>query len=235
MKRIFAVLMMLVMLLSCSAMAETTSLTVRGSGVVSVTADVANIVLGVRESAADVRVAQATVNEKINAIYAALIEAGVESKDIGTESIYIYANYDYSNGEELLVGYTASNNISVTTVQIDKVGEYIDAAFAAGANTLDMVNFSSRDNAEAQKEALELAVQNAYEKAEVIAAAAGMEIVSVKSFDETAENYYSTSGAKYSNFRAEGAAEDTSTMVQASSLQISASIIVEFELDKGES
>lgn len=235
MKRLFAAIIAAIMLFSCAAVAEGTVLTVRGSGVVNVSADIASVVLGVRESAADVREAQATVNEKINAIFAALTEAGIESKDIGTESIYIYANYDYSDGEERLAGYTASNSLCVTTAQIDKVGEYIDIAFAAGANTLDTVRFSSRDNAEAQKEALELAVQNAYEKAEIIAAAAGMEIVSVKSFDETEERYSVDAGAKYSNARTEGAALDHPTMVQASSLQITASVLVEFELSKGES
>ena len=234
MKKILVIL--LAMLLLCgSALAEKTELTVRGTGVVSVTADVARVVLGVRESAADVRVAQATVNEKINAICAALIEAGVSSKDIGTESIFIYANYDYSDGDERLVGYTAMNTISVSTSAIDKMGEYIDIAFAAGANTLDTVNFSSLGNEEAQKEALQLAVQNAYEKAEVIAKAAGMKIVSVKSLDETEDRYSIDAGAKYSNARVEGAAVDQSTMVQASSLQIEASVLVEFELDEDDS
>lgn len=236
MKRILAALIVFVMILTCPAVAEATTLKVRGSGVVTVTADVACVVLGVRESAEDVRVAQATVNEKINAIFSALIEAGIESKDIGTESIYIYANYDYSSrGEEQITGYTASNTISLTTTQIDKVGEYIDIAFAAGANSLDVIRFSSQDNTEAQKEALELAVQSAYEKAEIIAAAAGMEIISVISFDETEELYGLDTGAKYSNARTEGAVADQSTLVQASSLQITASVLVEFELDKGES
>lgn len=234
MRRILSFLLAAMLLLSCAALAEdTTTLTVRGTGVVSVTADVACVVLGVREMAADVREAQATVNEKINAIYDALIEAGVEPKDIGTESIYIYASYDYSNGEERLVGYNASNNISVTTQQIDRMGEFIDVAFAAGANSLDSVNFSSLDNADAQKEALELAVQGAFEKAEVIAAAAGMKILRVKSFDETQDRYTVDTGAKYSNVRTEGAALDRSTMVQASSLQIEASVLVEFELCEG--
>lgn len=217
---------------SGGALAEKTELTVRGTGVVSVTADVARVVLGVWETAPDVRVAQATVNEKINAICAALLEAGVESKNIGTESIFICANYDYSDGEERLAGYTATNTIAITTFSIDKMGEYIDIAFEAGANTLDMVNFSSQGNEEAQKEALQLAVQNAYEKAEVIAQAAGMEIVSVKSIDETEERYATDTGAKYSNARVEAAAAGQSTMVQASSLQIEASVLVEFELDE---
>lgn len=235
MKHVFAAFLAVMMLFSSMAFAEeATTLTVRGTGVVSVTADVARVVLGVREIAADVREAQATVNAKINAIYAALVEAGVDAKDIGTESIYIYANYDYSDGEERLAGYTATNTICVNTAQIDRMGEFIDVAFAAGANSLDSVQFSSLDNAEAQKEALQLAVQSAYEKAEVIAAAAGMEIVRVKSFDETEDRYTTDSGAKYSNARTEGAAMDYSTMVQASTLQIEASVLVEFELNKGD-
>ena len=230
-------LAMILLLDGGAALAEGTSLVVRGTGIVSVTADVAQIVLGVREASSDVREAQRLVNEKIDAIYDALLEAGIDSKDIGTESLYIYANYDYSGDEERLAGYTASNTISITTSQIDSVGAYIDTAFEAGANTLDSVYFSSRDNEEAQQEALELAVQNAYEKAEIIAKAAGMHIASVKAFDETSQDYYysSDAGAKYSNARAEAADGATATRVQASSLQIQASIVVEFELSEGES
>ncbi|MGN0803294.1 MAG: SIMPL domain-containing protein [Candidatus Faecivicinus sp.] len=235
MKRWMIVLLALVLFGTTTALAETTTLTVRGTGVVGVTADVAQIVLGVREVSTDVREAQATVNEKINAICDALIEAGVDQKDIGTESLYIYANYDYSGDEQRLTGYTASNTISITTSQIDSVGAYIDIAFEGGANTLDSVDFSSRDNEDAQKEALELAVQNAYEKAEVIANAAGMEIVAVKSFDESEQSYSVDTGAKYSNARIEAGTGDQSTRVQASSLQIQATVLVEFELSKGDS
>lgn len=230
MKRILSMMMAFVLLIPAFAYAEPASLKVQGNGVVNVTADVARVVLGVRESVSDVKLAQSTVNEKINAIFDALIAAGVQSKDIGTESIYIYANYDYSGDEERLVSYTASNGISIVTSDIDKLGEYIDIAFDAGANSLDTVEFSSQDNTEAQQEALKLAVENAYEKAEVIAEAAGMEIVSVKTFDETVEQGYADTTAKYSNARVEDAAGESATRVQASSLKVQASVIVEFEL-----
>lgn len=231
MKRIAALIIALSLLIASCAFAEPTMLRVQGNGVVNVTADVARVVLGVRESVADVKIAQSTVNEKINAIYEALTAAGVQSKDIATESIYIFANYDYSGEEERLTGYTASNSISIVTSDIDKMGEYIDIAFEAGANSLDSVEFSAQDNTEAQQEALKLAVENAYEKAAVIAEAAGLEIVSVRSFDETQnQGGFSDVSAKYSNARTEGAAGDSSTMLQASSLQIYASVVVEFEL-----
>lgn len=235
MKRTAAFLLMFMMLFSFTAVAEETVLTVSGSGVVSVPADQVRIVLGVQDSSADVLEVQAQVNGKINAIYNALIAAGVEKKNIGTESIYIYANYDYSEDMPRLTGYTASNTISITTSEIDKSGEYIDIAFRSGANTLETLDFSAKNTEAAQAEALALAVQNAFEKAQIIAEAAGMEISDVKSLDETAEYYGASTGAKYSNMRAEGAVTDSSTMVQASSLQVEATIKVEFELSKGES
>lgn len=235
MKRFFAILMAMIMLLTVSAMAEMeysegTTLKVRGTGVVSVTADQVCVVLGVREMSADVLEVQATVNQKINTIYDALIEAGVENKNIATESLYIYANYDYSGETERLIGYTATNTISITTDNIDKMGEYIDIAFQAGANTLDSVNFSSKNNSDAKEQALQLAVQSAYEKAEIIAKAAGMSIAQVKSIDETVENYYNDSGAIYSNARSEALAADGATKLQASSLSVDATVVVEFEL-----
>lgn len=232
MKRFAAIVIAAVLMLTAGAFAEPTLLKVQGNGVVNVTADVARVVIGVRESVSDVMLAQATVNEKINAIYEALTEAGVESKDIATESIYIFANYDYSGEEERLTGYTASNSISIVTSDIDKMGEYIDTAFEAGANSLDSVEFSSQDSTEAQKDALKLAVENAYEKAAVIAEAAGMEIIAVKSFVESEDQYYSDTSAKFSNARVEAAAGDSSTKLQASSLQVHASVLVEFELDE---
>lgn len=235
MKRIAVCILLIVIFLLTTASAEGTILTVSGSGVVSVPADQVRIVLGVQDSSADVLEVQAQVNGKINAIYNALIAAGVEKKNIGTESIYIYANYDYSEDMPRLTGYTASNTISITTSEIDKSGEYIDIAFCSGANTLDSLDFSAKNTQDAQAEALTLAVQNAFEKAQIIAEAAGLEISGVKSMDETAEYYGASTGAKYSNMRTEGAAVDSSTTVQASSLQVEATIKVEFELSKGES
>lgn len=235
MKRILALLMALTLCFAATAaLAETTSLTVKGNGAVTVTADRACVTLGVRETSADALEAQSAVNAKINAIYEALLAAGVEKKDIGTDSLYLYANYDYSEEIEKIVGYTASNMLSVQTTQLEKLGEYIDVAFGAGANVLDYVQFTAQNSEDAQKEALELAVQNAYEKAEVIAAAMGKTIHSVTSVTEE-DRYSADAGAKTSNARAtEAASAEDSTLVQASSLQISACVTVEFELSEGE-
>lgn len=115
-KLIAAMLALIVCAVGMNALAEETKLSVSGTGVVSVLADQVSVTLGVTETNAEVKAAQEAVNAKINAIYDALIAAGVEKKDIGTDRISIRAEYSDSSilrsGGEL-TGYTASNTITI--------------------------------------------------------------------------------------------------------------------------
>ena len=233
MRKVLAAVLAAMLLLSCAALAEEAGapvMTVYGSGVVSVLADQATVVLGVEEKAEDVLEAQNAVNEKINAIYDALIEYGVEPKNIGTDQIYITANYDYSQDVPQLIGYEASNMISVQTTDIESVGDLIDLAFEAGANELNGVNFSASNTEEAKQQALTLAVQNAMTKAQTLADAAGVGIGSILSIEEQqSSSYYGAApGAAYMNLREE--ADSASTLVQASTIEVSASVVMEFEM-----
>lgn len=234
MKRMLAIEMVLMVLFCASALAEpgSTSLTVAGAGVVSIMADQASVVVGVEEISDNVLEAQSSVNSKINAISEALLQAGVEPKNLSTEQIYIDTNYDTTFTVRRMTGYTVSNRISITTSEIDKLGEYIDLAFKAGANTLGSVSFSAKETEPAQEEALRLAVENAREKAEVIADASGLEIVRIVSIDESSEVYGYNGTAKYSNLRL-SESSDAATMVQAASLEVRATVKIEFELAEG--
>ena len=233
MRKVLAAILAAMLLLSCAALAEEAGapvMTVYGSGVVSVLADQATVVLGVEEKAEDVLEAQNAVNEKINAIYDALIEYGVEPKNIGTDRINILANYSYPLDIQVLDGYTASNTLEVRTTDIDSVGEIIDVAFEAGANELNGVNLSASNTEEAKQQALTLAVQNAMTKAQTLADAAGVGIGSILSIEEQqSSSYYGAApGAAYMNLREE--ADSASTLVQASTIEVSASVVMEFEM-----
>jgi len=188
MKRVFICLISLLLLCNsviCSvAETEQTILTVQGDGVVYMDADQATITIGVREAAPDVMKAQSAVNGKMAAIIQVLTEKGIEKNNLFTNTIGIYPNYDYSGSDEKIAGYTAYNSVSVLTTDIEQVGAYIDSAFAAGANTLDNVQFSASDTQAANDQALTLAVKNAMDKANVLAKAAGMEVKFIKAIHE---------------------------------------------------
>lgn len=201
-----------------------TVLSVQGNGVVYMDADQATITIGVRETAEDVMAAQTAVNTKMAAIIDVLTEKGIEAKNLYTNMINIYPNYDYSESDNKIIGYTAYNSISALTTDIDQVGAYIDSAFAAGANTLDNVQFSASDTQLANDQALELAIKNAIDKANVLAKAAGMEVKFIKAIQE--ETNYNSMNTAYRADKFESSAAG-STQVLASQLQISASVSIE--------
>lgn len=234
MKKLLVLLTCVALLALCAGPAlaegEGTKLSVSGNGTVLVKSDLAIVTVGVREASADVLVAQATVNEKIAAIKQALLDAGVQETEINTDSINIYANYDYSDNTEVIVGYTANNSLSVRTTDIDNVGALIDAAFAAGANTLDNVQFTVQDDSEAREQALTKAVEDARRKADVLAAAVGMQVTAIESIAESGVYTYDS----MRNFaQMDAAATEGSgagTLVQAALVSVDASVSMDFIL-----
>lgn len=232
MKKMFAMLLCLAILAlgTGAALAEGTKLTVSGSGTVLVESDLAVVTVGVREASTDVLVAQSTVNEKIAAIKQSLLDAGAKESEINTDSINIYANYDYSDNTEVIVGYTANNTLSVRTTDIDNVGALIDAAFAAGANTLDNVQFTVQDDSEAREQALTKAVEDARRKADVLAAAAGLQIASIESIAESGVYTYDSMRNYAMMDEATTESGGAGTLVQAALVSVDASVSMEFEL-----
>ena len=233
MKKMFAMLLCLAILAlgTGAALADGTTLSVTGSGTVLVESDLAIVTVGVQETSKDVLEAQSTVNEKIAAIKQALLDAGVEESSINTDSINIYANYDYSDNTEVIVGYTARNSLSVRTTDMDNVGSLIDAAFAAGANTLDNVQFTVQDDTQAREQALTMAVEEARRKADVLASAAGLQVASIERISEGGVSVYDS----MRNYAADTvmAAEESGgagTLVQAALVSVDAMVSMEFEL-----
>jgi len=231
MKRMIAALLVLALLLGTAAMAEGT-LNVSGTGTVYMEADRVSATLGVRLSGADVAQLQQQANETVNAICADLEAAGLEKKDIATANIYIYPQYDYIDGGEKIVGYTVNNSLSIQTEEIDRIGNLIDIAFAAGANTFDSISFTAEDDSAARKQALELAVQNAKNKAEIIAAAAGKSLGGILLISEGSQGSYTTydNGPNVAYARTEGAAKDSTTIVRAAQVSVSATVEISYEL-----
>ena len=235
MKKLLVLLTCVALLALCAGPAlaegEGTKLSVSGNGTVLVESDLAIVTVGVREASADVLVAQATVNEKIAAIKQALLDAGVQETEINTDSINIYANYDYSDNTEVIVGYTANNSLSVRTTDIDNVGALIDAAFAAGANTLDNVQFTVQDDTQAREQALTMAVEDARRKADVLASAAGLQVASIERISEGGVSVYD-SMRNYAADTVMAAKESggAGTLVQAALVSVDAMVSMEFEL-----
>jgi uncharacterized protein YggE len=235
MRRFIFALVCILYLLGASAMADAPVVSVQGNSIVSVTPDTATIELGVREVAEDVSKAQARVNEKLTAVIEKLEQMGVGRESIHTSSINIYQDYNYSDSmsTEPVIRYVAENSISVQFNDIDHAGDYIDAVFEAGANTFTGISFDASNTENEKKRALELAVENARQKADVLAAAAGMKITGIKAIREEAYGGYVNYKASNSyDFRMEEAASaGYATPVLTDKIQISASVSIDYKME----
>ena len=225
---------MILLLTAASVFAEDTPITVNGTGEIRVSADTAVISLGVSARNKDVLAAQQEVNASIASIRQALIGEGVKEEDINTEFINIYAMYDYQDGEEMLEAYNASSTLAIKVTDMEKVGSLIDAAFAAGANTLNGITFSASDTKDAENEALKDAVLNAGAKAEVLAEASGLKITGVKMISEgSVFNYENNVGNVYAkNMDAAMSESAAGTVVQAAIMIVSATVSVTYTAEE---
>ena len=230
MKKAFLLFLALFMMIAVvPAMAET-KITVNGTGEIRVSADTAVISLGVEARDKNVLKAQQKVNEDIAAIRTVLTEQGIKEENINTEFINIYAIYDYQNGQDQLAAYNASSTLAIKVTDMEKVGALIDAAFAAGANTLNGISFSASDTEEAKNEALKMAVADASNKAGILAEASGLEIAGIETISEGGVFSYENN---IGNVYAKGidtleSAADAGTVVQAAKLIVNASVTITF-------
>ncbi len=231
MKKTAATILMVLFLLVTGVAGAETQIVVSGSGETQVTADTAVISLGVSARDQDVLKAQQKVNATIAAIRKALTEQGVKEDCINTDYLNIYAVYDYANESEQIAAYNANSTLAVRVTDMESTGTLIDAAFAAGANTLNGISFSASHTEEAKAESLRKAVAQARAHAEVLAEAAGLRITGMEVISDQGVYSYGNSVGNFSAksmYAAEETEEDAGTVVQAAKLIVNATVSITF-------
>ena len=117
-------------------------------------------------------------------VFEAVKALGIEEKDISTESLYLNPSYDWTEGRQNLRGYEANQQLRVKVRDLDKVSDVLSAVTNAGANQVGGVTFTIDDPQALRAEAREKAIQNAQEKAQVLADQLGVNIVKLQNFNE---------------------------------------------------
>lgn len=207
-----------------TASAEHT-ISVSGTGHIVLSPDTADLRLGVSSTAKTVKEARSLAATSMTAVIASLKKLGIADKDIQTTMLSLQPTYDYSTNTNppRLTGYQLSNAVAVTIRDLDKVGDAIDAALAAGATSLDGVSFRVADQTAAERQARQAAMTEAKAKAKSLADAAGVSIAGVVSISETVAPvpypiyYGAAAGAP---------AKDVATPVQPGSSEITISVAV---------
>ena len=151
-----------------------------GEGSVTLPPDRAQVRSGVTTTAKTAKEATEANSRLMAAVNAAVLNAGVEQKDIQTTRFSLHPVYvRQQNTEPKLSGFSVSNQVEVTIRQIANVGEILDRLVTAGATEAGSVEFLHSDTSKPLDQAREAAMADAKRKAELYARAAGLSLGSV--------------------------------------------------------
>ena len=161
------------------------SIRVTGDAKVTARPDRVQIDIGVTTRAAQSQEAASQNARQVDAVLAAVRKA-TPAAVLKTISYSLNPTYQYhSNGEEpTITGYSAVNVVQVTLDDLAKIGTVIDSATLAGANHVQGIQFTLRDQDAVRAEALRQAATRARAEAEVLAAALGLKVLRVLSVEE---------------------------------------------------
>lgn len=212
------------------------TITVSGSGEVRADPDEANVRLGVEAQHEDAARAQDEASRIAGAILDAVAELGVPEEAVQTSRLVLHPVYDQGPRpqsrprEPEIVGYRASNVVSVRLEDLTKVGPVIDAAVDAGANRVEGVDFQLQDDLEARQEALRKAVEDARAKAQAMAAALGVELGQVL---DAQEGGVHIAVPRFGGVRAEAmemSVRSADTPVAAGEITVSANVTLRYRI-----
>ncbi len=162
---------------------------VSGQASVSAAPDIAQAQLGVQTFAVSVDEALQSNNSRMDAIITALKAQGIADADLQTSNFSVQPQYDFEKETRDIVGYWVNNSVALTFRDLNQVGTALQAALDAGANTVNDLRFTIDDSAALLAEARTLAVADARQRAETLAAAAGVKLGAALDIRESSGSY----------------------------------------------
>ncbi len=177
-----------------SGIAPTNTITVQGEGEVFAIPDTATFSFSVIKKGETAEVVQNGAAEISNKVIEYLKEKGIEEKDIKTTSYNVYPRYEYEQrvcitypcdrGDRILIGFEINQSVRVKVRDISKAGELLSGIGSFGVERISGLSFIIDDEDGLKREARQIAVADAKEKAEALAADLDVQLVRIVNFNE---------------------------------------------------
>lgn len=191
-----------------------------GSSTLSVNPDQATLETGVVTFAATAQDSAQQNATQTTAVLNALKSVLGANGTIQTQSYSVSPRY--APNTNTIVGYTTSNTLRVTSTDLSIIGQLIDAANAAGANTVGGLNFGLQNSDPVVQQALTAATKVAMAHATAIATGLGGKVGPVVSAQE---------GTSYTPIVYAGSgAASVSTPVQTGTVNVYGSVTLVVQL-----
>lgn len=200
-------------------------ITVYGTSEVQVVPDTVIISMGVENTSKSLTDAESENSYKVNNIINILVDYGIEKEHIKTRNFSVYPKYDFSNGQSFL-DYQISNYIDFKTKNIENISEVIAQLTEVGANHFNGISFSLENSDEAYSQALEQAINNAWNKAYSMIG----NNIELYIIDITEESVYSNYRGFFDNYTAKSSSENS--IIMQGEINIKANVRVVFGYNK---
>ncbi|HXG85992.1 MAG TPA: SIMPL domain-containing protein [Pyrinomonadaceae bacterium] len=166
-----------------------TTVTVSGDARVTAQPDTATVSVSVVTQNKNATEAQRQNAALTTAVLNALKRAVGNAAEIKTSGYSLVPQRVYrENQPPTITGYETRNSITVTLRELNRVGTVTDAATQAGANNIDGIAFSLRDDPQARNQSLSEATREALGKANALAQTLGGRVVGIVAVEEESGN-----------------------------------------------
>jgi len=204
------------------------TISVSGTGEAVLTPDLAYINAGVHTEDKDAAKAVADNNNQAQKVIDSLKVMGVDEKDIQTTNFSIrpQQKYDSEGKPTGEIMYIVDNSVRVTVRDLDTIGELLNAVVAAGANSINGIQFDVADKTLALSAARKAAMQNAQTIAQELADAGGVTLADI----QTITTYSNDAPVPIYVERAVGAMMDSSVPISPGQTSITVQVSVVYAI-----
>jgi uncharacterized protein YggE len=222
--------------------ASTNTISISGDAEIKVVPDRANVYLGVETRNKEIAAASAQNDAGVRQVMAAIRRVGVDPTDIQTD--FYHVEIVYSNNAGTIVDYyKVTKEIQVVLKNVSKFEELLNIVLRAGANHIYGIDFSTSELRKYRDQARALAAKAAIEKANDLAAAAGLKVVgkptSISSYSYGGGSWYGRccgygyGGNMYQNVVqnvASSGGEGSQGTVSLGKISVTASVTMTFQI-----
>jgi uncharacterized protein len=179
MRILFGIMLVAVSALAADDAARIAQVVAHGEGSVSAKPDQVRIQIGVVTQATTAQEAGTQNAKQSAAVISDLKQLLGTGADFKTANYSLYPNYRTARdgGKPTISGYQANNTVEVHLNDISQASKVIDAATKSGANQIQGVHFSVRDEQKVRGEALAKAAVQARANAQALASAVGLKVI----------------------------------------------------------
>lgn len=167
-----------------AAAAEPNTIAVSGMAEQEVAPDMAYIDVGINVRADNAETARTQEAQIASQIRRALLGLAITDNDLQNTSYYLYQEYKVDrSGVRTADKYVLDSSIKVTVKDLDKLSQVIDNVVEAGATNISNITYALSTQNIIQRQLLATAVENARDKAVVVANAGSRTLGNMLSAD----------------------------------------------------